>query len=777
MRGRAFNILKYLLGWPFALVAFFFILRLIIPQIPTIIPNLHGLNYALLLCGIFSFLLFYFVRSYIWHRLLKAYSQGIPYRKSSYLWAISEVKRYIPGSIFAFLGRTILFADLGISKKEVGKLLITEAAIFVVGASIISLLSLPFLTMYFLPQFNHYIYSGAVVLILSSVLIYVFNRRIFKFLPEYKSTENLFLLFLSSIALMFFGLANYFAITSFINLPLNLIFQLSGFFVLSILMGYLSLLTPAGFGVREGIIIAGLSKLINLANSAFAALFSRIVLILSELLFIGITYLWYRTKNRRVRLVEKWVARNKHESTLVFIALIYLMYFTIVSFLRFEHFYTGTFDLGNMAQTVWNTTQGRIFQFTNPHGTDMISRLAFHADFLLILIAPIYAIVPSPKTLLFIQTLVVTFGSFFVYKIAKNKLNDKNLALALSFSYLISPAVQRANLYDFHSVTLATTFLLGMYYYYSEKRYALFLVFTFLAGISKEQIWLIVALFGFLILIKQKKKLLGSILFMGSISVFYYLVAIAIPRTLGSSHFALSYYSEFGDGPASIIKAMVLSPQKIVGSILEKDKINYLVQIFSHVGYLPAVFPSFLILAGPDLLINLLSSNAQLHQIYYHYTAAITPFIYLSSIFGIYYIQKIVNKKYYVILTIYILGAAIYSAYKYGPLPGSLDPNLDMFIKPVNSREFINHQLSLIPDNLSVAASNNVGSHLTNRQRVYTLPLGIEKADVVIFLLNNSEQPHSTKIQRSQLLNLRIDPNYEIAAEKDSFVIFKKKRL
>jgi uncharacterized membrane protein/uncharacterized membrane protein YbhN (UPF0104 family) len=777
MNSRLIQLLKYLLGWPFSIIAFFFILKIILTQVSIFLEKPQQINISLLFLGIFCFLGYYFVRSYIWHRLLKAYSKNISYKQSAFGWAISEARRYIPGNFWALLGRTLAFSEHGIQKKDTGKLVMLEGGIFIAGACLFSLVSYPFIATYLFPQLNLIPRILIFVIVLFFLVVYVYNHKIIKFFPKFSVTENFHLLLLSIISVVFFGLGSYLAIASLIPLPINLTFQLSSFFVLSLLMGFSSLLTPAGFGVREGITISGLSKVVPIAAGAVGALFARIILIFSELIFISVVFVIYKHKNKKILNLEKWVANNKHATVLVLLFAMYVLYFTVVTFLRYDHFYTGRFDLGNMAQTVWNTTQGRIFQFTNPNSTEIVSRLAFHADFLLILIAPFYALFPTPKTLLFIQTVVVAGGSFFVYLLASDKLKNKNLALALAFSYLLSPSVQRANLYDFHPVTLATTFLLAMYYFYSKRNYRLFAVFAVLAAISKEQIWLIVGFFGVLLFVKQNKRIWGSALFLGSMLMFYYLVSVAIPGAAGSGHFALSYYSEFGDGPLSIIKTIIFSPDKILNAILERDKINYLVQIFSHTGYLSILFPFFLIFAGPDLLINLLSSNAQLHQIYYHYTAAITPFIFISTIFALFWVKTMLGGKATPFLIIFVLSTALLSAYRYGPLPGSKDPNTDMFTRQLANKDFIDKQLSTIPETASVAASNNVGSHLPNRQVLYTLPIGIFQADYVVFLLNNSEQSESLKKQKVQVLLLRINPDYYLVSENGEFVMFRKKNI
>ena len=159
------------------------------------------------------------------------------------------------------------------------------------------------------------------------------------------------------------------------------------------------------------------------------------------------------------------------EVLLSFFIACYLVYFTTISFLRYENYYTGRYDLGNMDQTVWNTLNGRIFQLTDPNGTNVISRLSFHADFILILLSPFYIIWSDPKMLLLIQTIIVALGAVFIYLLSKHIVKDKNLSVVLSFIYLLNPSLQRANLYDFHGVTLASTFLLATFYFFVRNKF------------------------------------------------------------------------------------------------------------------------------------------------------------------------------------------------------------------------------------------------------------------------------------------------------------------
>src|SRR5207253_1994394 len=118
-----------------------------------------------------------------------------------------------------------------------------------------------------------------------------------------------------------------------------------------------------------------------------------------------------------------------------------------------------------------------------------------------------------------------------------------------------------------------------------KKRYTLFLLFAILGALCKEELWLIVAIFGLLVFFAHKKRLFGSLLFIGCVGMFYFLFWYAIPQTLGSQHFALAYLSDFGDSPTKVLKSILLSPNKIFQTMLEPSQISYLTQLFQPVGY------------------------------------------------------------------------------------------------------------------------------------------------------------------------------------------------
>lgn len=782
--------LTFFLGWPLSFLALFFIGKTFAPQLSQVAKEITTVNVFLLGIGILFFIAYYILRSYIWYRLLHALGYNkLALRESLYLWATSQIKRYIPGNVWSFLGVTMLFSEKKVKKSDIAHALVIEAQLVLLSSVALSLFALPFVVKEFfsLGEWEGLLIRGSTLLVIGGIVLYFcmpfllqkthhpLLRKIKHFFPKTSYQNVVLLLAGMGLSLLCFGLGYYFALSSVVFLdPEHLLFFI-GYFVLSLLLGYLSFITPSGLGVREGLITLGLAKYIPLSLAGFAALFGRIVLVISEVLFVLLMYLLSKPQFTYVQRFLHFLKKYSYESIVFLSFLIFSLYFSIISILRYENFYTGRFDLGNMAQTVWNTYHGRIFQLTNPDGTEIVSRLAFHADFILILFAPFYALWESPNMLLLLQAIIVGAGGFFVYLLAKDVLQNRVLSLTITLLYFFNPSLQRATIYDFHAVTLATTFFLGAFYFLYKKKYGWFFLFAFLAGITKEQVWAVIALLGLYIAIIQKKWVIGISVFLLCIGVTYGLIWHAIPQASGGEHFALSYYQEAqdGDSPSDLIKTMLFNPQKTITLITQESRLFYLHQLLLPVGYLPLLAPLFLIFTGPDLAINLLSAKPQLHQIFYQYTANITPFLFIATIFACQIIlRKTKLSSFFLVSYLVIIG--IWSAYLYGPLPGARYANLAMINRPAKHQEAIDKLISSIPQEAKVASSNGLGSHLSHREYIYTLPFGIKEADYILITRGDPNNSSSTDFA-DLVAQLKNNSQYEVIYDDGNVIAFRKR--
>src|SRR3989344_9374257 len=108
--------------------------------------------------------------------------------------------------------------------------------------------------------------------------------------PDFDLIENAFLLFIYTAAFFSFGAGTFFASSSVFPLNPHEFLKYVGFFSFALLTGYLSIITPSGLGVREAVITFGLSKTFPLGTAGLIAIFSRLVLITSELIFATLLF-------------------------------------------------------------------------------------------------------------------------------------------------------------------------------------------------------------------------------------------------------------------------------------------------------------------------------------------------------------------------------------------------------------------------------------------------------------------------------------------------------
>lgn len=293
---------KFFIGWPLSIASLFFIGKFIFDRWSDVSPNLSKINVLFLILSSALFMLFFFLRTVVWKLLLKYLGHDVKLIENSYRYSVSELKRYVPGSIWSFLARGVQFNKLGVDNKTVGKGILFEIELTILGAAIASVPAIS----YILSSPQELKFKLFSLLPISAVAIFIFFASIFylskkKFIKEKTLRPNqlISLVIFSSIIFIIFGLANYFTYLSVFPKPLFSEIELVAFFSFAFLIGYLSFITPMGLGVREGVLTLGLLKITSLTNASFFAIFSRIILVFSELSYVLIVFILHKLSKRR----------------------------------------------------------------------------------------------------------------------------------------------------------------------------------------------------------------------------------------------------------------------------------------------------------------------------------------------------------------------------------------------------------------------------------------------------------------------------------------------
>jgi uncharacterized membrane protein len=453
--------------------------------------------------------------------------------------------------------------------------------------------------------------------------------------------------------------------------------------------------------------------------------------------------------------------------------LLYIAVFSALSVARHEAFETSAFDLSLYDQAVWNTLHGRPFRSTNEEGLDIL--LADHFEPILLPLSLLYLIYSSPKTLLIAQTVVIALGALPAFWLAKEQLGYGLAAIVFPVAYLLSPALEAANLFDFHPLALTASLLLYAFYFLHHRRYGIFFVFALLAMGCKEEIGIVVLMMGLYMLLVHKEWKIG---FLTSAvgAIWYYIAVFVVIYHFTTNYPSPNIYSHLGDNAGEVIISIVSRPRFILEILLTKRKLLYLLGVLAPFGPLSLCAPQVLLLALPSLAINLLSSADYMHRLdAFQYAAPIVPFITAAGILGTGYAVRLLNRglKIGVRQSAYLCCALVLAlSLGYHRYHG-LSPLAAGFHRPSISahhrlaREFI----EMIPRDAVVSAQTNLNPHLSQRETIYLWPR-VEEAEYILLdvaSLINKDDIHSWI--RKDLL---ADSEFGVVASQDGYILLRR---
>ncbi|MBI2886789.1 MAG: DUF2079 domain-containing protein [Chloroflexi bacterium] len=453
---------------------------------------------------------------------------------------------------------------------------------------------------------------------------------------------------------------------------------------------------------------------------------------------------------------------------------LYAVTFAILSVLQHESFQTNAFDLGNMDQAVWNTAQGRPLEFTNWSGG--ATRLAAHVEPVLFLVAPLYHLYSSPLVLLILQSVVISLGAIPAFWLGRDVLRNRFAAAVFSFSYLLSPALEIANLADFHAVAFASAFLLYAFYFAHRGRYLLFFIAAILAMATKEHVPMSVFVMGLYIALVQGRPRVGysacvlAALWAGV--AFGFVIPHFNPQ--GISPY-LSRYDQLGKSPLGIVTTVLLDPEGTFRLLSEPAKGHYVLNLLSPTLFLPLLSPVTLAMALPDLAINLLSNFQEMFAGRAHYGSVIVPFVTVSSVLGAGLLRRVLARLHpavasggMTLVALLVLGTALAEFYQQVFLPLT-----DHLPRVTAHHQGARALMSLIPQDAAVAASSTLNPHVSQRRQLSLFP-EIDKADYIFLDVTATPYPLDAASQWWRVVQLLQSGQWGVVAARDGYLLLRR---
>jgi len=399
----------------------------------------------------------------------------------------------------------------------------------------------------------------------------------------------------------------------------------------------------------------------------------------------------------------------------------YIALFLTLSLLRYANLRASNFDTAIFSQTIWLLSKFKA-PFSTIRGTNLFGD---HMAPMLFFLVPLYWIKGNIPALLTVQTVALGLGALPLYLLARDKLESRGLALAVGAAFLIYPALEHMNLFDFHPETIGLTLILFAFLAIDRKRTGWFYVCCVGAAICKEDMALAVLVLGILVYFLYDKRA-GIIVAAGSALYFLVTVFVLIPALGPAGYQYAGRLEQFGNTPLEAARNFFLHPMRTLNILATRENLRYIFDLLLPVAFLSLFAPAYLLPAIPAFAINMISSFQYQHTILNQYTAGIIPFIFIALVFGLRRIKTWADGSFRPKLVLGSLAAvivlcALAGNFYYGttPLSGSWNPRLYASDRHIDA---INEGLSKIPGDAPVSAQVFLLAKLSTREKLYMFP-------------------------------------------------------
>jgi uncharacterized membrane protein len=268
-----------------------------------------------------------------------------------------------------------------------------------------------------------------------------------------------------------------------------------------------------------------------------------------------------------------------------------------------RNFLTSAADTSIYRNTLVNLLHGHGFRVTAYSGPSLLGQ---HSVFVLLLIAPLYALFPFVETLLSLQVWVVYSAVLPLYLIAREILQKPWAAFFVALLGMASPLFFQMAAAPFHTESGILAAILWSYYFYRRNRAVGFWISFGLAVSCAEQAGLLYAALGVALLCVDDglawRKRFAKFALIGGVAWLIFAVGLLIPAMYrpGQLNVMRYHYSQWDvqSGPQLIV-AVAKNPLEAIQYLLSPLRWLYVLQVVGLPLGLAFLYPRTLILLAP----------------------------------------------------------------------------------------------------------------------------------------------------------------------------------
>ncbi len=334
--------------------------------------------------------------------------------------------------------------------------------------------------------------------------------------------------------------------------------------------------------------------------------------------------------------------------------LVYGVVFSFLTCLRIQSLSSYALDLGITNQGMFATVEaGMFFYVPSLPGAATTPLFLGHFSPVYVLLLPAYGLYPSPYALVVLQSWVIALGAVPFYFLAGRLLGSDRLAFVFALVYLLHPATQGINWYDFHAESFLPLAFGASLYFYETRSWRWFYVATVFALTTIETACILAAVFAlgglasetWSVRFRREKKdrpriiALLATLFL-SVAWFLTTLTIAVSLNPQAAYWlgGLEDWAVLGASGLITIPTQVFLHPSLAAAALGFDasfKVWYLIVLFVPLQLLTLRSPPASLCCMPWLSVALLSNYRPYYLIGNQYPAYILPFLFYGAIVGL----------------------------------------------------------------------------------------------------------------------------------------------
>ncbi len=280
----------------------FFIIRMLIDQWEQVVDRLRDAEISWLIIGVIGYAASFVILPLLWRVLVRQFSQQPALRWAWYSYSRANIIRYIPGNIWGLAAKGVVMTRLGISRAQAVFIIVYEAAVLVAVSLLVFLFTAA-------PVSQSGLITIGLAVIVLLLVIFVIRPRLLVTVAQWFNRDaswcnisgrTLFCLIAGSVLYwLVSGFSFYCVMQALTDWPFNLIGIALGVYAASWAIGFMSVITPSGVGVREISIVFFLGPFLGGGLAAAIAVIARIAFLFGEILnFFIALFIYHGIKQR-----------------------------------------------------------------------------------------------------------------------------------------------------------------------------------------------------------------------------------------------------------------------------------------------------------------------------------------------------------------------------------------------------------------------------------------------------------------------------------------------